>query len=93
MEHVLSIPEKEIQLKTHVDHKLTAEKYPIVKVNLQKYGLVSTFWNRGFVQHFEVQPQNGCGLLLPNSNHHILGSLTSLGLFFGNVCSIEGCLN
>jgi len=33
------------------------------------------------------------GLLRTISNHHILGSLTSLGLVFGHVCSLEGCFN
>ena len=32
-------------------------------------------------------------LLWTTSNHHILGSLTSLGLNFGHVCSIEGFFN
>jgi len=27
------------------------------------------------------------------SNRHILGSLSSLGLVFDHVCSIEGCFN
>ena len=63
----------------------------------------ASFWPSLTKFHFWLFPSLGDSkaklvlttkwLLWTPSNHHILGSLTSLGLNFGHVCSIEGFFN
>ena len=44
------------------------------------------------VTYIRGRPSTTKWLLWMTSNHHILGFLSMLGLVFGHVCSVRGCL-